>query len=67
MFLLEGEGDAETNRATAGFVCTAVGGFHDARSAAGADEEALPLGKRERPLGHLEGELAAGFVIGGTT
>ena len=66
MFLFEGEGDAEADGTSSGFVRAAVGGFHDARSAPGADKEALPLGKRERPLGHLEGEFAAGFVISGT-
>ena len=65
MFLLEGQGDAEADGAAAGFVGAAVGRLHDAGTGAGADQEALPLRELERPLRHLEGQLAAGLVIGG--
>ncbi len=37
--LLEGEGDVEADAGAAGFVCSLVGGFHDAGAAAGDDGE----------------------------
>ena len=63
--LFEGQGDAQADRSAAGFEGAAVGGLHDSRAAARADQEALPLRQRERPLGHFEGEFAAGFVVRG--
>ncbi len=39
--LLEGERDVETNRLAAGFLSAPVGGFHDARPAAGSDDEVM--------------------------
>lgn len=64
--LLEGQLDVEADALATGLVGAKVGGFHDAGSSAGGDNEAVPAGGNlDGPLGQHVGELARVFVVAG--
>ena len=56
--------DAEADRRTACIGRAAVCGFHDARAAAGTDDESLGMqAERHRPAGDAAGKFARFFVV----
>ena len=64
--LLEGQIDVETDALASGFVGAEVGGFHDAGSAAGSDDETVPAGgDLDGPFGEQVSEAARVLVVAG--
>ena len=62
--LLEGQIDVQPDGLAASLECAAVGRFHDARSAAGANHKAVArLADGLGPFRDQEGQLARGLVI----
>ena len=64
--LLEGQADVEADGLAAGLVGAAIGRFHDARTAAGGDHEAMaPRRNAFGPVGEQLRQAARIFVVAG--
>ncbi len=64
--LLEGQIDVEADAFASGLVGAEVGGFHDAGTSAGGDDEAAAAGGNlDGPLGEQVGQAAGVFVVTG--
>ncbi len=64
--LLEGQVDVEADALASSFESAEVGGFHDAGTTAGGDDEAAATGGNlDGPLGEKVGQAACVFVVTG--